>query len=414
MAGPRRDGERIASLDLIRGVAVLGIVFANIVGFAHPPAAYVWPSALPGGGTDADRVMWLVQYVLVDHKMRGLFTILFGAGIALFMERAWAQGHNEWLQVRRLLWLLVFGAAHFYFVWDRDILQTYAFWGLATLLAVRKDTSVLFGLGLTLYLAGTIITFIDAGSSYFVATFPDSAAGLVLPEQLDQLARAESETLLAAAQEIQRVSVSGYWDAVRFRIFHETGDNFDLILSSYVETPGLILLGMALYRSGFFSGVMDDARLRKWGWIGFGIGVTASALVGFWAYSAGFPLLLTVFVFEGVMMLPRLAFILGLAALLVVGAPRARQGPLGQRLIAAGRMAFSNYLGTSLIMLAIFPPWGLGLFGTLHRLPLLAIVLAVWTAMLLWSKPWLERYRYGPLEWLWRCLTYWRLFPLKR
>ena len=110
---PVRRAERLASLDFIRGVAVLGILFANITAFGHPFLAYYWPEALPGGGNAADDWIWLFQFVLVDGKFRGLFTILFGAGMILFMERAWQRGHSLGLQARRLAFLMVFGFLHF-------------------------------------------------------------------------------------------------------------------------------------------------------------------------------------------------------------------------------------------------------------------------------------------------------------
>ncbi|MCB2052554.1 MAG: DUF418 domain-containing protein, partial [Novosphingobium sp.] len=105
--------------------------------------------------------------------------------------------------------------------------------------------------------------------------------------------------------------------------------------------------------------------------------------------------------------------VMGLAAVLAVYGATA-QGWLAERLSAAGRMAFSNYLGTSLLMMSIFHPWAGGLWGELTRPELYLVVALGWAVMLMWSKPWLARYRYGPLEWLWRCLTYWQLFPLRR
>ena len=112
-------------------------------------------------------------------------------------------------------------------------------------------------------------------------------------------------------------------------------------------------------------------------------------------------------------MAPRLMMVLGFAALLVEFSKSAT-GALAQRVSAAGRAAFTNYLGTSILMMVVFQGWGLGLFGELNR-PLLYVVTALACALMLaWSKPWLERYRYGPLEWLWRCLTYRKLFPLRR
>jgi uncharacterized protein len=104
---------------------------------------------------------------------------------------------------------------------------------------------------------------------------------------------------------------------------------------------------------------------------------------------------------------------LGLAALLVEYS-RTATGWLSERVRAAGRAAFTNYLGTSIVMMVVFQGWGLGLFGQLNRPALYLVTGLAWALMLLWSKPWLDRFRYGPLEWLWRCLTYRRLFPLRK
>src|SRR5690606_8906573 len=109
-----------------------------------------------------------------------------------------------------------------------------------------------------------------------------------------------------------------------------------------------------------------------------------------------------------------LPMILGLAALLALWTPAATRNRLGLRFVAAGRMAFSNYLGTSLVMMLVFQGWAGGLFGQLHRGALLVFVVLGWLLMLGWSSPWLARFRYGPLEWLWRCLTYGKTFPIRR
>ncbi|MFA6219154.1 MAG: DUF418 domain-containing protein [Erythrobacter sp.] len=406
--------QRLVSLDFIRGIAVLGILFANIVAFAHPFTVYVWPGAMPGGPDQGDRIAWLVQYVVIDHKMRGLFTLLFGAGMMLFVEKAWARGSGRWLQLRRLLWLLAFGMVHYYLIWFGDILQSYAVWGMVALPFMKWRARNQFLLGLTLYGLGTVAMLGLIGSQYYYATHPVAAEQNLSEDKQKSLATAVPDALREVADDIERVEASSYPETVRYRVMEETDENIGGLVFGLFDTIGLILMGMALYRFGFFSGTLDPMAMRWWGWLGLGGGTLASLALGLWALVSGFPYFLTLFVFEGLFMLPRLAFVLGLAALLVEWAPRASQGWFGQRLVAAGRMAFSNYLGTSLIMLAIFPAWGLGLYGTMHRLALFGMVLAVWMLMLLWSKPWLERFRYGPLEWLWRCLTYWRLFPFRR
>ena len=135
--GPAKGGERIGSLDVIRGLAVMGILAANIVAFGQPFSAYMFPEAFLVPTGDPGGWQWVAQFVLIDGKMRGLFTLLFGAGLYLFMERAWSRGASRWLQARRLYFLLLFGVVHFFLIWRGDILMYYAMGGLIVLLMLR-------------------------------------------------------------------------------------------------------------------------------------------------------------------------------------------------------------------------------------------------------------------------------------
>ncbi len=154
--------------------------------------------------------------------------------------------------------------------------------------------------------------------------------------------------------------------------------------------------------------------MRRWGWAALLLGSAGSLALGLWAFTSGFEPYLTNYIFNGPSAFSRLFQILGLAALLTLWSGSASRSWLGSRWVAAGRMAFSNYIGTSLVMALVFQGWAGGLFGLLHRIELLPIVFGGWVLMLAWSKPWLARFNYGPLEWLWRCLSYWKLFPILR
>ncbi|HAW37627.1 MAG TPA: DUF418 domain-containing protein, partial [Erythrobacter sp.] len=158
---------------------------------------------------------------------------------------------------------------------------------------------------------------------------------------------------------------------------------------------------------------MNTGRMLRWGSAGIVIGSGVTLLVALWVRDAGFSYWSTLAAFMSLSALPRLPVVLGLAAVLAVVGARA-SGWLAERVSAAGRAAFTNYLGTSVLMLFVFHGWGGGLFGALGRTELYLVMAASWLVMLAWSKPWLDRFRFGPLEWLWRCLTYWRLFPLRR
>ena len=148
-AGPVASGDRIETLDFIRGIAVMGILAANIVVFGQPFNAYTYPAAWIGPTGDPDGWLWIAQFILVDGKMRGLFTLLFGAGMYLFMERAWARGDTARLQAWRLCVLFAFGYIHFLFIWFGDILAMYALLGLLVLTCIRWSAKTQMAVGLT-------------------------------------------------------------------------------------------------------------------------------------------------------------------------------------------------------------------------------------------------------------------------
>ena len=204
-----------------------------------------------------------------------------------------------------------------------------------------------------------------------------------------------------------------YLDLVLHKLTVHGFDWVGMLMFVSWETVPLMLFGAALYRLGLFDGRMNASRVRLWGWLGVIGGSAVTLAVALWVKSVGFGYFSTMGAFIGWSMLPRLFVVIGLAALLSLYGARAG-GWLALRIAATGRMAFSNYLGTSFVLLFVFSPWAFDLFGVLNRPQLYAVVLGVWALMLLWSKPWLERFRYGPLEWLWRCLTYGRAFPLRR
>ena len=404
--------ERIVSLDYIRGIAVLGILFANITAFAHPMLAYFWPDALPGGNTRGDDAVFLFQYVFIDGKLRGLFTLLFGVGMMLFLERAWERGSGRWLQARRLFWLLLFGVLHFVLLFRGDILTSYAVWGFAALGLARARVATLLPIALIIYGLGALLL-LSTGFQAFIEASP-GACTPELAAMCEQL-EATKASMLANAQAAREVYPTGsYLDILAFTLSDQMDTLGKGVGYGILETFPLMLLGMATYKAGWFDGRMDRATLLRWGWTGVITGTLATVPFGVWAVAADYPFYLTQFLFNGPPMIVRLPVVLGALALLAVYGARLKGLFLGERLAAAGRMAFSNYIGTSVVMMAIFNGWGLGLYGELHRPALLLFVLLGWALMLLWSKPWLERFRYGPLEWLWRCLTYWKLFPLRR
>ena len=409
---PVSAAERIDTLDFIRGLAVMGILAANIVAFGQPFDAYMYPAAFKVDAGDPGGWMWIVQFILIDGKMRGLFTLLFGAGMYLFMEKAWARGATRKLQAWRLAILMAFGMIHFFFIWPGDILFYYALFGFIALPCLKWSVKTQLRVGLAGYMLGVLL--------YAGLTMPwlivDTAFGESSPEMLAQRKEmiAEIDQTLAHSDVPNNAIASGdYATLVMHRLTEQWNELLLNALLFGFETLPLMLIGVALYRMGFFSGAFDRATLLRWGWIGVIAGGLVHLAIGLVVQAGGFTYYGTLAAFVAWSPLPRLWMVLGMAALLVAYAPSAT-GWLGERVRAAGRAAFTNYLGTSIVMMFVFHGWALGLFGQLNRPQLYIVVALAWVLMLAWSKPWLDRYRYGPLEWLWRCLTYGKVFPLRK
>jgi len=391
---------------------VLGILAVNIAGFAGPMDTTDGPAlSLAGHASFADEASFAAIFLLFEGKMRALFSLLFGASMLLLIERTEKRPRNsslvgEKLQTRRLLWLAAFGYLHYIALWWGDILFDYAVCGLLALTLRRLPVRALVGLGLAGFAA------------WHLAFALDSLSTILAEEHL--------RARIASAAE--HASVTQDLAAAQLRIAHDmaqshlgfiaqaraklaTAPDWPLVVTLYTigETLPLMLLGMALHRTGFFAGRWP----RRWllalatGGLTLGLG-WALALLG-WAWLRHFPPLTMPHILASWAGGEHLALALAYAALLMLAAPRLLESGIGARLAAAGRMAFSNYLLTSLMMGAIFQGWGLGLEGKVSRVAQLGLVALGWALMLGWSKPWLARFQQGPLEWAWRSLSEWRV-----
>src|SRR5687768_31513 len=213
---PVGGGQRIGSPDFIRGLAVLGILFANITACGHPLMAYFWPEALPSGGSAADRWIWLFQFVFVDGKFRGLFTVLFGAGMYLFMERAWARGRTRRLQVRRLFWLMLFGLAHFFLLFVGDILFLYSVSGLVVLTMLGWSARTQLRVGLVWYLLGSLAFSASLGSQAAFEGMPELRAQA--DEAWQQMQAGWQDQIESSEAESAVVREGSYGDVVAYRV----------------------------------------------------------------------------------------------------------------------------------------------------------------------------------------------------
>lgn len=399
--------ERYATLDVIRGVAVMGILLANIVAFGLPEAAYFSPLAW-GGSEGIDRVAWFANFLFVEGRMRGLFSFLFGASMLLVIERAEANGRSgAQVHVARMFWLFVIGCLHLYLLWWGDILAHYALVGTVALLFARLSVPAL--LIASLFALVLAVIFSSGGAAALFAAAPQATAAQVASWDAFALAFGVPP---AAHLQAEIAAVRGSLaDAVAWRWNHAMNP-FQFLAIGGAETLSAVLLGMGAYRSGFITGAWQRRRyvlvaailvpLSLAGYAALGLNTLAHDLDQRWVYVASI-----------VASAPfRVLGYIGYAALVILLVRPG--GSLTIRVGAAGRMAFTNYLGTTIVMDLVFTGVGLARFGTMQRASLYLLVPVVWAMMLLGSKPWLERFSHGPFEWAWRSLARGRMQPFRR
>jgi len=397
----------------------------NIVAFAWPQAGYENP-VFSGGDTLSNRASWMVNQVFFNSKMMSLFSMLFGAGLVLMDERARERGASLWgVYYRRTLWLLVFGLAHAYLIWWGDILYFYAACGLVLFFFRRLSANWLVGLGLVLL---AISSLIGLGFVVFAGLAEESALEVASAEAVGEkptefqvgMAKAWNEGIREFARPTQEsidkeieIYRGGYLGILAHRapflFFFQT---FGLALIMFWAAGGRMLLGMGLAKLGVFSATCSW-RFYQWlALVGYGIGLPLTVIGSLdvlWKNYEALDAPIGGLMFA----LGTVPVALGHAAVVMMIC-KAGMLPWATRPLAAvGQMALTNYLLQSLICTTLFYGYGLGWFARLDRASLWAVVIGVWALQLMISPLWLARFRYGPAEWLWRSLTYWKLQPMR-
>lgn len=400
---PVASSERLESLDVLRGFALLGILAMNIRMMAAPFGAYLYPYTM-WEFEGLNRAAYAVTTIFFDLKMMGLFSMLFGAGVLLYAGKGGTgAAPTTGLWFRRMGWLLVIGLVHAYLIWNGDILVPYALCGLLVLWWVRRWSAraLLIG-GLLMLTIGAVL---------------NAAQALAWPS-MSEAERAEQMAFLSptpaqAAQQLAEMQ-GGYLDVVVSRapaaLLAET-----IFFATFFlwRCGGMMLVGMALFKSGFLSGARAPGAYLRTAAVCIAIGVALSSY-GFLALESVRFAMPARAVADSWNYVGAIFTSVGYAAALLYVITTGRFTALRRRLAAVGQMAFTNYLSHSVITAVLFLGWGFGLAGRFDYAQQLLVVAAIWILQLAVSPLWLARFRFGPAEWLWRSLTYWQRQPMRR
>ena len=419
---PVTQRERIPTIDVVRGVALMGILFMNISSFSGPLEMYVNP-LMVGNHRSYNLFAWVIRWVLFEGKMRAAFSMLFGAGVILLTERAERRGSRNVADIflRRNMWLVLFGVLHFYFIWTGDILYWY---GLTALLFLYPCRKVRFR---NLFIAGVLVLAVGVGSdAYFamdgIRTRNQGQAAQALQASGKKLTQDQQDALKKWNDIVEKrkkehdadlkAMRGSYLDTLKWHIqWGPQAQAKSYYMLGFTDVLGMMLIGMGLYRMGFLTGALS---YRVYGWtiaIGFLLSIPINGFQAWGVIRDNFQPESAWWVLYQV---GRLTGAVANVALVVLISKAGLFKWLTSRIAAVGQTALSNYLFTSISCTILFNGFGFGLYGKLEYYQLYAVVAVVWALNLILSPIWLRYYQFGPMEWVWRSLTYWKRQPMRR
>ena len=424
-AGPVQGDERITSLDALRGVAILGILVMNIYAFAMPFIAYMNPLMM--GGTEPHNLgTWYFTHIFFDQKFLSIFAMLFGAGLILMTGRAEARGVKPArIYYRRQIWLALLGATHGYFIWVGDILFTYAIIGMLVYLFRKRSATFLITtacLLLPISLVGNYGMSVSTEQTIVaVAEIQDlQDAGEELSEEQEKmLARWESSRAFMAPndEDLQKDLAAyrgSYLDIVKHRApVVLMMQIFVTLIFGISRVAALMMIGAALMKLGVLSGERSAVFYRNLMVAGYLIGTPLTIFSAINMNAHAFDTLYMMRVGGIANYVGSLVMAFGHIGLVMLIIKSGALRRLMSRFAAVGRMAVTNYLMQSLILTTVFYGYGFGLYGTIPRFWQMGFVIGVILLQLTISPWWLARFRFGPVEWLWRSLTYGQRQPMR-
>jgi uncharacterized protein len=421
---PVQQEERLVALDIIRGVALFGILLMNITVFGLP-FAYSDPT-VAGGATGADLWAWITTSMFFEGTQRGLFSLLFGAGVILLTERIDRRGGDgSDVFFRRNLWLIVFGVVHgFLLLWTGEILFYYGATALFVYGFRKAATRTLIAVAIGGLLFNAAWNQLDAYNGVkkhqaFQEAHAAQAAGATLTLTQAGALKAWQEVLddmkpgAAKIQEEIDAKRGSYFGIVAHQAPRLTHFQSWWLYRYFFDVFSMMLIGMALFRLGLLQLGHPRGVYVRMAVIGYAIGLTVNFVEVRHLLAANFDVFARMNV-EVTYDLGRLAMTAGHLGLLMLFCNSGLLPGLQRRLAAVGQMALTNYMSHSVICAFVFYGFGLGLYGQLPRHQLYYVVVATWCVQLIVSPIWLARFRFGPVEWLWRSLTYGERQPMLR
>ena len=415
---PTPEDQRINSVDVIRGVALFGILLMNITGMGLPEQAYSDPS-VAGGATGWDLKAWITTNMLFEGTMRGMFSMLFGAGVILFTSKKEAMGiglpvADSWY--RRTIWLFVFGLIHAYILlWPGEILYAYGLIGMFLFPFRHMAPKNLFAIGIGLLLAGAVWGFFEIRGSE--ETYAEAQTAQALIDRGEKPSKALQTSLddwnekikhaKPTAEDLAEVTTKqqgGYFEAMKLRAaetFHWQSEGH--YRYNYFDVLGMMLLGMALLGWRIFQA---ERSFRFYGMmvlVGYSIGLTVNWYETSTILNSNFDLIATQKTYL-TYDLGRLFTTAGHIGLIMLFCKSGALFFLQRALAAVGRMALTNYIMHTVITTTVFVLFAQ--FGKWQRHELYYLVFGIWAFQLVLSPLWLRYFYFGPVEWGWRALTY--------
>lgn len=412
LSGP----QRIQAIDVVRGVALLGIFLVNMQSFSMPFMRFVHDPDLPTAPFSEQAAKFFIS-AFCEYKFVSTFSLLFGAGLAIQFLRAAGSGRSFGaLALRRLVALAGFGLLHALFLWYGDILFIYACIGWIMIFAVNWSPKTLFIVAACL--VGLALT-CSAGSNGMQAVMVQNTGDYqpTFDPNLRGAAAIVETQFNPTHPGYEHAEIQAYRNGPWIDEFTVRGITWLMIITFTVVGFGwhiaaMFMIGAALLKLNYFSPDRRALQLRV-GVAGLLAGLAVEIPAGIIAVQAEeFSYALAAFLVTRE--LSSIALCLGYVSIIAWLVNTFPTSPFFAFLARGGRMALTVYLGETLISTFLMYSWGLGWFNDVSRVQQIGLVLAIYTALMVLANLWLSFFTMGPLEWLWRCITYWRLQPIRR